>query len=405
MKGNVRDPRGDWTPHHRTSVRPAMWLFSFLAAGLIVVLTLAHLDTAYNVSYAASTATQSGVYVGAGDGSLYKLDANQGVLQWRFQTQGRTIPAPAAVVGGTVYLGSSDNNVYALNAKNGTQLWQFQTGAPVLASPTVAGGVVYIGSSDGNIYALDAKTGNELWSYDAGQPNETVTPTTAVVTGGIVYASSSDGMSHSYLFALDAKTGVELWRAQVNDQLFTNPQVDNGVIYIASSALDQAGGLPLTDSYVYAFNTGDGSQLWRSEKISDVILAAPTVASGVVYFGSRNDNVYALDAGNGTELWHHNTGGAVFASPQVANSVIYVGMSGGGVGNNSIMALNTKDGSMRWRHTITNYAGANIVVNNNIIYVGSSDSVVYALKATNGSQMWKYQDSAPFTNAPLAVAP
>ncbi len=149
MKGNVRDPRGDWTPHHRTIVRPAMWLLSFLVAGLVVVLTLAHLVTAYNVSYAASTATQLGVYVGAGDGSLYKLDANQGVLKWRFQTQGRTIPAPAAVAGGTVYLGSSDNNVYALNAKNGTQLWQFQTGAPVLASPTVAGGVVYIGSSDG----------------------------------------------------------------------------------------------------------------------------------------------------------------------------------------------------------------------------------------------------------------
>src|SRR6266699_2083722 len=356
MKGNVRDPRGDWTPHHRTSVRPATWLFSFLVVELVVVLTLAHLDTAHNISYAASTATQLGVYVGAGDGSLYKLDANQGVLQWRFQTQGSTIPAPAAVAGGTVYLGSSDNNVYALNAKNGTQLWQFQTGAPVLASPTIAGGVVYIGSSDSNIYALDAKTGNELWSYDYGQ-------------------------------------------------LFTNPQVDNGVIYIASSALDQVGGPPVTDSYIYAFNTGDGSQLWRSEKISDVILAAPTVASGVIYFGSRNDNVYALDAGNGTEMWHHNTGGAVFASPQVANSVVYVGMSGGGTGNNAIMALNIKDGSKRWQHTITNYAGANIVVNNDVIYVGSSDSVVYALKATNGAQMWKYQDSAPFTNAPLSVAP
>jgi outer membrane protein assembly factor BamB len=405
MKGNVPDSRGDRTPHYRTGARPVMWLFCFLVAGLVVILTLAHLDTARNVGYAAATTTQSGVYVGAGDGSLYKLDANQGVLQWRFQTQGRTIPAPAAVAGGIVYLGSSDNNVYALDAKNGTKLWQFQTGGPVLASPTVDGGVVYIGSSDSNFYALDAKTGNKLWSYHAGQPSETVTSTTAVVTGGVVYASSSDGVSHSYLFALDAKTGVELWRAQVNDQLFTNPRVDGGVIYIASSALGQAGGPSIMDSYIYAFSTLDGSQRWRSGKISDVILAAPAVASGVVYSGSRNDNVYALNAGNGTEMWHHNTGGAVFASPQVANSMIYVGMSGGGAGNNSIMALNTRDGSMRWQHTITNYVSANIVVNNNVIYVGSSDSVVYALNAANGSRVWKYQDSAPFTNAPLAVAP
>src|SRR6266702_2887955 len=257
MKGNVRDPRGDWTPHHRTSVRPATWLFSFLVVELVVVLTLAHLDTAHNISYAASTATQLGVYVGAGDGSLYKLDANQGVLQWRFQTQGSTIPAPAAVAGGTVYLGSSDNNVYALNAKNGTQLWQFQTGAPVLASPTIAGGVVYIGSSDSNIYALDAKTGNELWSYDSGQPNESVTPTTAVVTGGVVYASSSDGLSHSNLYALDAGNGTEMWHHNTGGAVFASPQVANSVVYVGMSG----GGTG--NNAIMALNIKDGSKRWQ----------------------------------------------------------------------------------------------------------------------------------------------
>ncbi len=404
MKDNVPDFRSDQTPHHSNRTRATRWFLSFLVGGLVVILTLVHLDTMRSVSYAATTTPQLGAYVGAGDGSLYKLDAGNGVLQWRFQTQGKEIPAPATITNGVVFFGSTDGNVYAVNADNGKEVWHFATGASVLASPAVDNGIVYVGSSDSNLYALDAWTGNKLWTYQAGQPSETVTPTTAVVVNGVVYSSSSDGTSHSYLFALDAKTGTQLWRTQVNDQLFTNPQVVNGVIYIASSALTQAGGPSITDSYVYAFDTKDGSLHWQSQKISDFIPSAPAVAGGVVYFGSRNDNLYALNAGSGTEVWHHKVSGAIFASPQVDNGVVYIGTSSGMIDGNSIMALNAGDGSLRWQHTITNYAGANIVVNNNVLYVGASDSMVYALKIKDGSQIWSFKDAAPFTNAPLTVA-
>ncbi len=82
---------------------------------------------------------------------MYKLDAKNGALRWRFKTQGRTISAPAAVVDGVVYVGSSDGNVYALSTRSGTLLWRFQTGGPVLASPVVSGDVAYVGSSDSHL--------------------------------------------------------------------------------------------------------------------------------------------------------------------------------------------------------------------------------------------------------------
>ncbi len=404
MKDNVPDFRSDQTPHYSNRAQATRWFLSLLVGGLVIILTFVHLDTIHSVSYAARTTPQLGAYVGAGDGSLYKLDASNGVLQWRFQTQGKEIPAPATVTNGVVYFGSTDGNVYAVSADNGKEVWHFATGASVLASPAVDNGVVYVGSSDSNLYALDATDGNKLWSYHTGQSNETVTPTTAVVLNGVLYSSSSDEISHSYLFALDAKTGAQLWRIQVNDQLFTKPQVVNGVIYIASSALSQTGGPSITDSYVYAFDIKDGSLHWQSQKISDFISSAPAVAGGVVFFGSRNDNLYALNADSGTEVWHHKANGAIFASPQVDNGVVYIGTSSGMINGNSIMALNAKDGSLRWQHAITNYAGANIVVNNNVLYAGASDSMVYALKIKDGSQIWSHKDAAPFTNAPLTVA-
>ncbi len=370
-----------------------------LIGGVVIILTFVSVGGG---SYAA--APQVGVYVGSGDGAVYRLEAQNGKFLWRFQTQGRTIPAPVTVAAGRVYFGSTDGKVYALNAANGTTHWQFQTGASVISSPIVNGGVVYVGSSDGNVYALRAADGTKIWNYFAGQSGENVSVGTVAVDQGVVYGSSSDETSHSYLFALDAGTGSELWRTRVNDQIFTNPQVVNDIIYIASSAIAQQGGQVNTDSFVYAFNAKDGSLKWRSLTVKDVILAAPTVVDGVVYFGSRDTNVYALNAHGGMLLWQRAVGRAVNVSPQVVDGVVYVGETSGMISGNMILALNAIDGSLRWQHPIMNYAGANLVVSGNVLYVGSLDSVVYALKAADGTQVWSHRDTAPFSNEPLTVA-
>ena len=71
-----------------------------------------------------------------------------------------------AVANGVVYVGAGDGNVYALNAGTGAKLWSYASGKRYMySSPAVANGVVYIGSDDGNVYALNASTGAKLWSY------------------------------------------------------------------------------------------------------------------------------------------------------------------------------------------------------------------------------------------------
>lgn len=391
--------------HRRMSTILPLSFFILLVGSLIIALSLAHHETS-SVTAAPSSAVPSGlgVYDGAGNGAFYKLDAASGAFRWRFQTHGRSIPAPGAVADGIVYFGSSDTNVYALQAATGSLLWKFQTGGPVLTSPVIAAGTVYVGSADGNVYALDAKSGTKLWSYFAGNANEAITPSTSVVDQGIVYASSSDNSSHSYLFALNAKTGKQLWRIQVDSQVFTSPQIANGLIYIASFAISQQTGPTVTDSFAYAFNAKDGSQRWRSAKVSDFILAAPTVANGAVYFGSRNTMIYALNAENGALLWQQSAGGAVSASLQVVNGVLYAGVGPGvSLNNTAILALKATDGSQVWRHAIANYAGTPLAVSGNALYVGSFDSFVFALKTSDGSQIWVHQDTAPFSNAPITV--
>lgn len=369
----------------------------------------------------SASASSAGVYIGTGDGALDKLDAGTGAMLWRYKTQGKSIPAAASIVAGVVYLGSQEGNVYALNASDGTVLWHFSTGAAVVASPTVVNSVVYIGSSDGNLYALNASTGKALWHYRAGPANVAVVVNTVVVSNGVVYGSSSDEVSESYLFAVDAASGAQSWRINVHNQSLTAPQIVNGTLYLASWALKQQGGPDVTDSYVYAYKATDGSLLWRSDKVGDYIISTPTVVNGVVYCGSRDTFLYAFRADTGKLLRRTHVGGAIFSSPQVAGGVIYVGVmaTGSATAVNStsdttqpqgvLVAINANTGVLLWQRAIGNYQGTPLAVFQAALYVGAADGSVYAFNASNGSSIWSHQLTSgivlPFDNAPITVAP
>jgi outer membrane protein assembly factor BamB len=65
-----------------------------------------------------------------------------------------------------VYVHAGDGYLYALNAKTGASLWSTSIGDSssrwgLFSSPIVVNGVVYVGSEDGNVYAFGLKRGQE----------------------------------------------------------------------------------------------------------------------------------------------------------------------------------------------------------------------------------------------------
>ncbi len=409
---------------HRVSTMIIAAFLTILIGSFLFVLNLAHHNSAAtarassNGAHAAST--QLGVYVGSANGALVKLNAANGKVIWRYATKGSHLPAPATVANGTVYVGTQDGSVYALNAATDAVLWHFQTQAAVLSSPTVDNGFVYVGSSDSYLYKLQAADGKLLWRKNIGLATAVVTVSTATVSNNVVYISSTDNTTHSYLFALNASDGSTVWSAQVTNQLFTAPVVVKSTIYINSSALQQQGGPDVKDSYVYAFNAVNGKQLWRSDKIGNYIPAPPTVTNNVVYIGSQDGNLYAFDATSGKRLWRYNAGGAIVSSPQVADGVVYVGITATSTVNpagsstdtsssqSAIAAISASSGTQLWKHPLDQYVGTPLAVSQHVIYVGAGSDFVYALSATNGAQIWRYTDSATgmvSNNAPITVAP
>lgn len=139
-------------------------------------------------------------FVGCDDGSLYRLDVDDGDSEPVFHARGPIAGTPA-VRDGTAYVGSDDGSLYAVTDPTGEPAlaWQFDTDDHVVSSPAVTDDSVIVGSDDGRVYAVDRATGERAWAYDTG----TAVRASPVVAGRLVVVGGYDGR----LLGLDAETG------------------------------------------------------------------------------------------------------------------------------------------------------------------------------------------------------
>jgi outer membrane protein assembly factor BamB len=264
------------------------------------------------------------VYFGSGDGNVYALDAQTGVLQWKFATKD-VVHASPAVVNAVVYIGSWDSYLYAIDAETGQERWSLKTGEdPVIhnqvgfqSSPAVVDGTVYVGCRDAHVYAIDAASGRKKWDYPTSKSWVIGTP---AVRDGVVYVGTSDS---ARFMALDAKTGRLRFNFDAKAYMFSSAALAGDLAYVG----DHNGKL-------YAIDTKSGKLAWEFqtegsekdpfkllnpdgslkqeafaplfndfedmyldfERFASVgaVMSSPAVDKGVVYFGSMDGNVYAL---------------------------------------------------------------------------------------------------------------
>ena len=279
--------------------------------------------TANDQVYPSPAYSNNVIYIGSDDHNFYALNAQNGSLLWKYTT-GNQVQSSALISNGIVYVGSSDNNFYALNATNGAMLWNFTTGNSVISSPCLANGVVYVGSYDDKLYALDAQTGAEKWSFPTGSGIES----SPVFGDGTIFVGSHDNNT----YAVNADTGALVWKVPTGyaDCIQASPAFVNGVVYTGDSyngnvfALDAKTGATkwnyTTGSYTTIFYGGEFS---GSYTISGVYGNA--VAGNVEYSGALDNKTYALNAQTGAFMWSYQTNGNIYSSPTVANGVVYFG--------------------------------------------------------------------------------
>lgn len=389
----------------------------------------------------AQLAGQAGLYL-AGDSGVYRFEPRNAQLQplWVFNTNGCTLtptiapglefgpkPAvpsvntPVTVALGMAYFGvmeAKGNELYALHTSDGSLAWK--TPVNLLNQPLVLDSMLYVATTDNSghevIQALSAIDGSPRWSYDYTLADTNQSEGLGAVGAGNVFVSMSNT-----IFALNALSGKLVWSRNIEvGQIISATRFFDGALYAtASSTCYNCQSEPGT-SAAYAFNAANGSPLWETPKVAGY-LTPPTVAQGVVYFGSIDGYVHAVQAGNGEQIWQAYTGGEIRAAPEVADGAVYVGaglflgMGDPNTASAHIVALDAARGSKQWTFALPdlNYDDTRpVVAANGVVYVNTltGPNVLYILRGNNGALLQRVQlaGTAPFENGlspTLTLAP
>ena len=215
---------------------------------------------------------------------------------------------------------------------------------------------MFVAAADGNVHALRASSGELLWSYEAGS----VAITAPTVGDGIVYGMTEDG-----LHALDARTGDLLW---LGPGSFRCPTVLDGVVY-------GSGGRSMG-----AWDAATGERIWHIWT-EGLIRHSPTVAGGMVYWGSDYDHLYAVEASTGELKWSHKISISMYASPVMVDGVVYAITFDG-----DLYALDASTGELVWQSRILGNVSQILEVVDVLVYVQTNDW--HALNATTGELIW-----------------
>jgi outer membrane protein assembly factor BamB len=144
-----------------------------------------------------------------------------------------------------------------------------------------------------------------------------------------------------------------------------------------------------------------------------LVYASPIVADGVVYVGSETDFLYALDADTGALRWAFETGGNVNAEPAVADGTVYVPSEDG-----NLYAVDADTGRQRWKFRTGKGRSSSPTVADGLVYVGGGGRLpkgiggtyrddqeghVYAVDSGTGAQQWKSTTSSRVEEAPTVA--
>lgn len=284
----------------------------------------------------ATPATNGSVIVASlGNEGLFAFDM-EGTLRWRVemappQPDASLDPASSPVIVGAVAIVQNDWRQGAFAAaydlESGREVWRVARNeglawsTPGVWTPS-SGPAQVVFNSARWIRGHDASTGDELWRLNNSIESPWDRVPTPVPSGDRLLVGG--GGPQGPLMALIAGARGELtpdgahvaWRADRGAPYLPTPLVYEGLVYAVAD-----------NGVLSVYRLADGTLAYRTRLATDsgTISASPVAAGGHVYFASQDGDMFVLRAGETFALASRNPmGGAIFASPAIANNLIIV---------------------------------------------------------------------------------
>lgn len=202
---------------------------------------------------------------------------------------------------------SAETTITTSTAPNLTTLWTGTNAGSVSSEPVVSGGVVFYGSWDGLEHAVNAATGTPIWSANLGTTSDSACrpPEAGVASSATIGTVMINGTARSVdfvgggdgnFYALDAATGATIWQTTLGTPpsyfLWSSPLYYRGNVYEGVASF---GDCPLVRGEVVEMNGRTGAVLNTFFTVPAGCVGAgvwgtPTVdtATGDLYFATGN---------------------------------------------------------------------------------------------------------------------
>jgi outer membrane protein assembly factor BamB/uncharacterized protein YjdB len=271
--------------------------------------------------------------------------------------------------GGAIY----GTSLYALNAQDGTIAWGpiAITGNYSWSASAYDHGKLFVMNFDGLLRSFDATTGAPGWSKQLPFQWAFTSPPTAV--DGIVYVGGAG--SGGTLYAVDEITGNVLWTAPVWNGDHSSPAVSSDGVFVSYP------------SQVYKFDPVTGTPLWHySGAGSGGGGRTSAYSNGLLYvrdwtnFGSPFGQIY--DATSGTQVGTFNVG-----TFQVGPIPAFGTTTGFFLNDGTLQAIDLTSRNLLWSFTGDGQLVSAPIVINEAVIIGSGSGKIYAVNASNGSEL------------------
>ena len=305
-----------------------------------------------------------GVYAASNRGNLVKIDLLTGKKVWEVSAPDRLSIGPGSD-GRVTAVVTTRGTVYAYD-DSGKALWNVSVGSEVLTEPVVAGGVVIIRALDNRFIGLDALTGARKWTYQRQQSalslrvgygmlainNEVIVTGFAggrfgmisIANGGLVWESpisfpkgfseierlndvtAKPSLEGDVICAVSyqgrvgcrqARTGNLIWFKDYSS--YTGTAQSSDMVFSSNER-----------SYVTAFATKDGSQIWENTQLTYRDVGEPLAVGKVLLVGDAQGYVHAISQANGEMLARiRHDSSPITAAPIAVGGLILIQSQGG----------------------------------------------------------------------------
>jgi outer membrane protein assembly factor BamB len=306
-----------------------------------------------------------------------------------------TVPAPASLAEWPQNLANpahAPGNVAGPTGFN--QTWRASAGTsggyrqPLQASPIIAAGRIFTMDANANVAAFSLTSGDEQWRcYTRPKHNSEQN-----LSGGIAYANGTIYASTGYaeLLSIDAASGKINWRQPLDLPARSAPTIAGNLVAVIEQ-----------NDILTTFDAATGTPGWRF--VGDVQAVATSVAvsgppaydSGIMVAGFASGTLAALDANSGTPIWEQNFSSSygqasaldfsdIVAAPTIAGGVVYaIGLG------QTIQAIDLRSGNKVWSRSVS---GAQpIYAAGGFVFVLDNQQKLAAIHADDGLVSWTLQ--------------